>query len=96
MVAIPFMLKVDPQLMAAIDAEAAFEDRSAADVLLHAVRGYIGRKERFRHHLDHLVAEAGKGVFVSEDAMTSWFLSLGSDGALPEPEPDVFPAPAQP
>ena len=96
MAAIPFMLKIDPQLMAAIDAEAAFEDRSAADVLLHAVRDYIARKEGFRKYLDDLVAEAGKGVFVSDHKATSWFLSLGSDSELPEPEPDIFPKPARP
>lgn len=35
-------------------------------------------------------AEADKGVFISEEKMTAWFESLGTDNELPEPEPDVF------
>ena len=36
------------------------------------------------------VAEADKGAFVSEDAMTTWFESLETENELPEPEADVF------
>ena len=33
---------------------------------------------------------ADKGVFISEDKMTAWFVSLETGNELPEPEPDVF------
>ena len=36
------------------------------------------------------IAEADKGFFVSEEKMTAWFESLGTDNELPFPEPDVI------
>lgn len=33
--------------------------------------------------------EANEDNFISEQAMTLWFLSLGSKRELPEPKPDI-------
>ncbi len=35
------------------------------------------------------IAEADKGFFISEEKMTAWFESLGTDNELPFPDPDV-------
>lgn len=35
------------------------------------------------------INEANEGNFISEQAMTQWFLSLGSKRELPEPKPDI-------
>lgn len=34
--------------------------------------------------------QAEKGEWISEDAMTAWFSSLGTENELPEPQVDVF------
>ena len=86
----PFTFRIDSVLRSAIDAEAKVENRSAAYVLQQAATEYISRKQQFRQYVAELEAEADKGVFVSDEAMTAWFESLGTDHELPEPEADVF------
>lgn len=36
------------------------------------------------------IVEADKGVFVSQESVTEWFLSLETEKELPFPQPDVF------
>jgi predicted transcriptional regulator len=47
-------------------------------------------KSWIRARVLELEAEADKGEFISDEAMTAWFLSLATENELPEPEPDVF------
>ena len=35
------------------------------------------------------IAEAGKGDFISQDAMDTWVASWDSDEEFPPPEPDI-------
>jgi len=37
-----------------------------------------------------LLARADEGVFISEEKVTAWFESLGTEKELPKPNPDVF------
>ena len=46
--------------------------------------------EARRQVIEAAMEEAEKGGFISEAAMTAWFLSLGTDNEIPEPKPDVF------
>ncbi len=39
------------------------------------------------------VAEAERGVFISQEKMDAWVSSWGMDSELPPPEPDIFPSP---
>ena len=34
--------------------------------------------------------EMERGEFISEETMTKWFLSLGTNEELPEPQPDIL------
>jgi predicted transcriptional regulator len=43
-----------------------------------------------RQLIESALREADRGIFVSEEAMTTWFLSLGTEHELPEPDEDVF------
>ena len=43
-----------------------------------------------KSEIESAVTEADKGAFISEENLTAWFLSLGTDNELPEPSPDVF------
>jgi predicted transcriptional regulator len=92
MPAVPMSLRIDEDLKAELEAEAAREDRSASYVLQQAAREYIARKEQFRTMVTELEAEADKGVFISSEKMRAWVASLGTDNELPSPEPDIFPA----
>ena len=40
--------------------------------------------------MDAAIAEAEKGVFISEEAMHSWIESWDTDHELPPPKPDIF------
>ena len=87
---IPFSLRLNPQIKAALDAQAKLENRSAASVLQQAATDYLRRQSQIRDMVIRLEKEADRGEYVSEDAMTAWFLSLGTENELPEPEVDVF------
>lgn len=63
---------------------------SAAYVAKHAIQAMKDETEAKARMFREAVAEADKGVFISEEKMTAWFESLGTDNELPEPEPDVF------
>ena len=41
------------------------------------------------------IAEADKGVFISQEKMDAWVSSWGTDSELPPPKPDIFPGPKQ-
>ena len=38
--------------------------------------------------MERAVTEADHGSFVSEEAMTKWFVSIGTERELPEPNED--------
>jgi predicted transcriptional regulator len=87
MTAVPFSLRLDPELKEAVEKEARLEDRSASFIIQQATREYVERKERFRAMLWELEDE-----FISSGKMRAWVASWGSADELPSPEPDVFPA----
>ena len=39
------------------------------------------------------VAEAERGIFISQEKMNAWVSSWGTDSELPPPEPNIFPSP---
>jgi predicted transcriptional regulator len=85
-----FSLRLDSELKEWVEKEAERRDRSAGYIVAEAIRLQKEREDREAEILTARLAEADKGVFISEEAMTRWFLSLGTDNELPEPEPDVF------
>ena len=90
MTAVPFSLRLDPDLKEAVDREARREDRSASYVIQQATREYVERKERFRAMVAELEAEEDKGEFISSEKMRAWVASWGTGNELPSPEPDIF------
>ena len=83
-------VRIDPELKAWLKEEARLKDRPAGYVAIEAIRALKEATERKNRMIEEALAEADKGVFISEEAMTRWFLSLGTDHELPEPDPDVF------
>lgn len=41
--------------------------------------------------IDTALAEADKGIFVSQETVDRWMESWGTENELPMPEPDIFP-----
>ncbi|MFV0292883.1 MAG: CopG family ribbon-helix-helix protein [Paracoccus sp. (in: a-proteobacteria)] len=85
-----FTMRLDPELKNWLEAEAKRKDRSAAWLAKQAIQAMKDETEARTMVIREAVAEAEKGVFISEEKMSAWFESLGTDNELPEPEPDVF------
>ncbi len=84
-------IPLDEELKSRLERAAAEEERSSAQLAVQAIRRLLDEREARRRLIAAAVAEADRGAFVSEEAMTAWFVSLGTDEELPEPQPDVFP-----
>ena len=87
----PFSIRLDTKVKARLEREARLEDRSAGYVAQKAIEDYLDAKAYKRECLREAVAEANKGVFISEEAMDAWVNSWDTDNELPMPEPDIFP-----
>jgi predicted transcriptional regulator len=85
-----FSLRLEPELKEWIEAEAERRDRSAGYIVTQALNSMKEASERKRRMIEEAIAEADKGVFISEEAMTRWVMSWDTDNELPEPEPDIF------
>ena len=85
-------VRMDPGIKARLENEARIEDRSASYIIQKALDQYLTAKEYKRRALEEAVAEADKGIFISDEAMTAWVMSWDTDNELPPPEPDIFPS----
>ena len=63
---------------------------SSTDRPDHDYASFLRRSEAERRLLKERIAEADKGIFVSQEAMHRWIESWGTENELPPPEPDVF------
>ena len=88
----PFSIRLDTDIKVKLEQEARLEDRSAGYIAQKAIEDYLDAKAYKRECLREAVAEADKGVFISEEAMDAWINSWGTENELPMPRPDVFPA----
>jgi predicted transcriptional regulator len=85
-----FTLRLEPELKDWLEEEALRQDRSAGFLANKAIASLRSDTEARRQSIQDAMEEAEKGEFISEEAMTAWFLSLGTENELLEPEPDVF------
>ncbi|MEP5757788.1 MAG: hypothetical protein ABJ327_00430 [Litoreibacter sp.] len=86
-----FTMRLEPELKDWLEAEAKRKDRSAAYVAKKTIQDLKDKTEAKAQVIQEAIAEADKGVFISEERMTVWFESLGTDHELPEPQADIFP-----
>ena len=87
----PFSIRLDAEVKTRLEQEAQLEDRSAGYIAQKAIEDYLDAKAYKRECLREAIAEADKGVFISEEAMDAWVKSWGTENELPMPEPDIFP-----
>lgn len=85
-----FSMRLEPELKNWLEEEAKRKDRSAGYIATEAIQSLKQATEQKRKIIRDAMGEADKGEFISEEAMTEWFLSLGTDNELSEPEPDIF------
>lgn len=86
-----FSLRLEPELKDWLEKEAKRKDRSAGYIATQAILHLKQVTEANRQTIRDAMAEADKGVFVSSEAVTEWFLSLDTDRESAFPKPDVFP-----
>lgn len=89
MPSVSFTMRVDAELKAAIEDEARRQDLSAAQVATRAIRSHLDAQAARRRAIEEAVAEADKGVFISQEAMMTWVESWGTETELPLPKPDI-------
>ncbi len=92
MATVPFSFRLDEDVKARLENEAKIEDRSAAYLVQKALEEYLDEKDYKRECIGEVIAEANKGIFVSEEAVDRWVEAWGIDHELPMPQPDIFPA----
>lgn len=91
MATVQLSVRMDPEIKARLEKEARLEERSASYLIQKALDHYLSAKERKRRALEEAASEADKGVFISDEAMTAWVASWGTENELSPPEPDIFP-----
>ena len=87
-------LRIDANLKKSLELEARREERSASYLAVKAIEAMLRERARKRVAIRVAVSEAGKGAFISQEAMDAWVSSWGEEAELPPPEPDVqIPSP---
>lgn len=89
MATVPFTMRVDADLKAAIEEEAQRQDISASQIATRAIRSHLESQSAERAAIEAALIEAEKGAFISSEAMLAWVRSWGTDNELPMPEPDI-------
>lgn len=88
---VPLSLHVEAELKKKLDDEARLQKISVESIAENAIKRYLEIREHERQILRERVAEADRGVFISEEAMNRWIESWDTENELPPPEPDIFP-----
>ena len=82
-------LRIDAVLKKNLEHEARREDRSASYLAVKAIEAMLRSHAEKRAAVREAISEAGKGTFISQDAMDAWIASWDSDAELPSPDPDI-------
>ena len=80
-------LNLDAELKEWLNRQAKYSGCSKEGIATRALKNPKHAKDQM---IREAMAEADKGIFVSEEKMTAWFLSWDTENELPLPEPDVF------
>ncbi len=83
-------IRVEPELKQWFEQQAKRKDRSLGYVVVQSMEQTKRSSQARDQMIRDAMAEADKGVFVSQEAVHKWMDSWDSDNELPLPEPDVF------
>lgn len=84
-------LRIDADLKKSLEHEAKLEDRSVSYLAIKAIEAMLRDCAEKRVAIREAIAEADKGIFISQEKMDAWVSSWGTDSELSPPEPDIFP-----
>ena len=87
---VPLSLHVKAETKRKLEKEARLLKVSEAEIAERAIEAYLEIAGSEREILKQRIAEADKGVFISEEAMLEWMQRLEDDPEARPPEPDVF------
>jgi len=88
----PYSIRLDADVRQALEAEAAREDRPAAQLASLAIKNMLAAKAAKRSAIEAALAEADAGEFVSLQSATDWVTSWDADTELSIPEVDHKPS----
>ena len=83
-------IRVEPELKQWFEQQAKRKDRSVGYMVTQSMEQTKRSSEARDQMIRDAMAEADKGVFVSEEAVHKWMDSWDTENELPLPEPDVF------
>ena len=83
-------VRVEPELRQWFEQQAKRKDRSLGYMVVQSMEQTKRSTEARDQMIRDAMAEADKGVFVSQEAVHKWMDSWDSENELPLPEPDVF------
>ena len=86
-----FTLRIDQDLKARLEREAASEDRSIAAVSQRAIKEFLDRRDAFRLTVEEADAEADAGLLIDGDAMMAWVRSWDTENERPVPTAQSHP-----
>ena len=84
-------IRVEPELKQWFEQQAKRKDRSVGYMVTKSMEQTKRASEARDQMIREAMAEADKGVFISQEAMDAWVMSWDTDNELPPPEPDIFP-----
>ena len=83
-------VRVNPELREWFEQQAKRKDRSVGYLVTRSMEQTKRATEARDQLIKDAMAEADKGVFVSQEAVHKWMESWDTGNELPLPEPDVF------
>ena len=83
-------IRVEPELKQWFEQQAKLKDRSLGYMVTESMEQTKRSSEARDQMIRDAMAEADRGVFVSEEAVHKWMDSWVSENELPMPEPDIF------
>ena len=83
-------IRVEPELKQWFERQAKHKDRSVGYMVTESMEQTRRSSDARDQMIRDAMAEADKGVFVSQDAVHKWIDSWDTENELPLPEPDVF------
>lgn len=78
---------IPKELVARVDAMAAFEDRPRGWVVKQALADWVDMAEERQRMLQEAFDDVDAGRLIPHEEVSVWLRSLGTDNPLPRPEP---------
>lgn len=86
-----FSMRIPDELKKSLEVISQISHRSQSQIATKALSEYVQRNEWKLKAIQEAKKEANKGVFISQEAISDWLDSWGTENELEAPEPDIFP-----